>query len=58
MARHFATAASLMELFAQVNEDLGTTIVMVTHDDQLAQRFCRRTVAMEDGRLAAQEALR
>ena len=43
-----ATAAQLMELFAQLNADLGTTIVMVTHDEQLAGRFCRRTVG--DGR--------
>ncbi len=47
-----ATAQQLMDLLAQLNRDLGTTIVMVTHDDQLAARYCRRTVAMEDGRLA------
>ena len=47
-----ATAQQLMELLAQLNRDMRTTIVMVTHDDQLAGRYCRRTVAMEDGRLA------
>lgn len=50
-----ATASQLMELFAQVNSELKTTIVMVTHDDQLAARYCRRTVAMDDGRLAPRE---
>jgi putative ABC transport system ATP-binding protein len=44
-----ATAAELMELFAHINAELATTIVMVTHDDALAQRYCRRTVAMADG---------
>jgi putative ABC transport system ATP-binding protein len=51
------TAAQLMELLAQLNADLGTTILMVTHDDQLAGRYCRRTVAMVDGRLATPEAV-
>jgi putative ABC transport system ATP-binding protein len=46
-----ATAEQLMDLLAQLNRELGTTIVMVTHDDQLAARYCRRTIAMEDGRL-------
>jgi putative ABC transport system ATP-binding protein len=46
-----ATAAQLMELLAHLNRDLGVTIVMVTHDEQLAERFCRRRVAMEDGQL-------
>jgi putative ABC transport system ATP-binding protein len=45
------TAAQLMELFAHLNAELGTTIVMVTHDDSLAERFCRRTLTMTDGRL-------
>jgi putative ABC transport system ATP-binding protein len=49
------TASQLMELFAQVNAELGTTIVMVTHDHELALRYCRRTIAMADGRLAAEE---
>jgi putative ABC transport system ATP-binding protein len=44
-----ATATQLMALLAHLNRDLGTTIVMVTHDEQLAAQYCRRTVAMEDG---------
>jgi len=47
-----ATAMQLMELLAELNAELGTTIVMVTHDEQLAARYCRRTIAMADGRLA------
>ncbi|MBT8145785.1 MAG: ABC transporter ATP-binding protein [Gammaproteobacteria bacterium] len=41
------TAAGVMELLEQVNES-GTTIIMVTHDDSLAQR-ARRNVQILDG---------
>lgn len=51
-----ATAMQLMELLAELNAELGTTIVMVTHDEQLAARYCRRTIAMADGRLTHAEA--
>ena len=44
-----ATAAQLMELLAELNRDLGTTIVLVTHDEAIAGRYCRRTLAMDDG---------
>jgi len=43
------TAAGVMELLEQVNEN-GTTIIMVTHDDSLAQR-ARRNVKILDGRI-------
>ncbi|MCB1669965.1 MAG: ABC transporter ATP-binding protein [Gammaproteobacteria bacterium] len=43
------TAAGVMELLEQVNES-GTTIIMVTHDDSLAQR-ARRNVKILDGRI-------
>ena len=47
-----ATARQLMDLLASLRTALGTTIVMVTHDDALASQYCTRTVAMADGRLA------
>jgi len=43
------TATGVMELLEQVNES-GTTIIMVTHDDSLAQR-ARRNVQILDGRI-------
>lgn len=52
-----ATATQLMDLLAEVNHELGTTIVMVTHDDDLASRYCSRIIRMSDGRLVGQEAL-
>jgi len=45
------TAAGVMELLEQVNED-GTTIIMVTHDDSLARR-ARRNFQILDGRIIA-----
>ncbi|MBX3433916.1 MAG: ABC transporter ATP-binding protein [Pirellulales bacterium] len=46
-----ANAIHLMDMLAELREGLGTTVVMVTHDQALAQRYCTRTVAMADGRL-------
>jgi ABC-type lipoprotein export system ATPase subunit len=48
------TAHQLMELLGQVNRELGATVVMVTHDNELAERYCSRTVRMVDGRLAGE----
>jgi putative ABC transport system ATP-binding protein len=45
-----ATAAQVMDLMERIN-NLGTTVVMVTHDAQLARR-ARRNVHIIDGRLS------
>ena len=42
------TKTSLHELFFQLREDLGQTIIIVTHDDGLA-RMCDRTLLIRDG---------
>lgn len=39
----------IMELLTRVNQEMGTTIVMVTHDEQLAQRT-HRIIRFFDGR--------
>ena len=41
------TGASIIELLSELNE-AGTTIVVITHDNELAERFPRR-VSMRDG---------
>ncbi|HEX5620156.1 MAG TPA: ATP-binding cassette domain-containing protein, partial [Solirubrobacteraceae bacterium] len=41
------TGASIIELLSELNE-AGTTIVVITHDNELAERFPRR-IAMRDG---------
>ncbi len=42
------TANGIMELIRRLNEEKGVTIIMVTHDQRLAQET-KRTVQMSDG---------
>jgi lipoprotein-releasing system ATP-binding protein len=42
------TAESVYELMLQLNTELGTSIVMVTHDNRLAERM-QRILVLEDG---------
>lgn len=44
------TASTIIELLFALNEQHGTTLVLVTHDHQLAQR-CHRTVRVAGGKL-------
>lgn len=37
-----------MELFAQLNQQEGRTIVIITHDKEVSRR-CGRTVTIKDG---------
>ena len=43
---------AVIALLFQMNRESGTTLVLVTHDEQLAQR-CTRTVRLAAGRIAA-----
>lgn len=43
-------AANIMDLMADLKQETGTALVVVTHDDELAQRF-DRVMRMENGRL-------
>jgi putative ABC transport system ATP-binding protein len=46
------TGQAIIELLFALNADAGTTLVLVTHDDQLAAR-CARTLRLDSGRLVA-----
>ncbi len=48
------TGNKVEDLLFQMNEESGTTLVMVTHDSELAER-CQRVLRMEAGRLAEVE---
>ncbi len=48
-----ATAADVYEAFTQVNERLGVTVVIVTHDPEVAGKV-NRTIAIRDGRTASE----
>jgi len=47
-----ATGARIIELMAELNRESGTTLVLVTHDEQLARR-CARVVRLAAGRIVA-----
>ncbi|MBT8202443.1 MAG: ABC transporter ATP-binding protein [Acidimicrobiia bacterium] len=48
-----ATSAALFDVLRSVNEQRGVTIVVVTHDPQVADHV-RRTVAIRDGRTSSE----
>lgn len=47
------TGESIMDLMLSMNKARGTTLILVTHDQKLAQR-CDRTLTLEAGRLISQ----
>jgi len=49
------TGAGIIDLMVALNRDLGTTLVLVTHDLDLAAR-ARRTIRLADGRIVADTA--
>jgi len=47
-----ATAQEVVSLIQRIHQELGTTVVMVTHDQEMAARLADRVVRLRDGRLA------
>ena len=46
-----ATGDEIMNLLREINETLGMTIVMVTHEQPRAERFAHRLIHMGDGKV-------
>lgn len=44
------TGESVSELLFELNQEAGTTLILVTHDERLASR-CQRILSLEDGTL-------
>jgi putative ABC transport system ATP-binding protein len=50
-----STGATIIDLMVELNRDLGTTLVLVTHDLDLAAR-AHRTIRLADGKVVADTA--
>lgn len=48
-----ATGDEIMLLLREINETLGVTIVMVTHERPRAERFAHRMIQMSDGKVVS-----
>ena len=46
-----ATGEEIMNLLREINESLGMTIVMVTHEQPRAERYAHRLIHMGDGKV-------
>lgn len=46
-----ATGDEIMNLLREINEGMGMTIVMVTHEQPRAERFAHRMILMGDGKI-------
>ena len=46
----FATGDTVMQLMFELNRELGTTLVLVTHDKAIANR-CERRIVIEAGQI-------
>lgn len=45
------TTYSILELLKQVNQKLGITIVIITHEMQVVKEICNRVAVMENGKV-------
>jgi len=52
----FATGGKIMELMFELNRELGTTLVLVTHDRAIAQR-CEHRITIEAGQVVDEAAM-
>ena len=52
------TGEQILDLVRDLNRSLAMTVVMVTHERPLAERYADRLITMADGRLAPQEVAR
>lgn len=48
------TSIEIMELFRKLNEEAGITVILVTHEPEIAE-FSKRTLRFLDGRLVSDE---
>ena len=44
-------SVEIVELLEQINKDMGTTIIMATHDKAIVDKFKKRVIALKEGRI-------
>jgi putative ABC transport system ATP-binding protein len=52
------TGTEIMEMIRDFNQSLGMTVVMVTHERPLAERYAARLIFLADGKVVEQASLR
>jgi len=52
------TGTEIMDMVRDFNSDLGMTVLMVTHERALAERYAQRMIFMADGKLLDRQTLR
>ena len=45
------TTASILKLLKEINEKLGITIILITHEMEVVQQICHRVAVMEEGKV-------
>ena len=48
------TTLSVLDLLKEINQKLGLTIILITHELEVIRYTCRRMAVMEDGKLLEQ----
>ena len=48
-----STSDEILHLLREINQSLGVTMVMVTHERRLAEQFADRIAVMSDGKLTS-----
>ena len=49
------TGTEIMNFIREFNETLGMTIIMVTHERALAERYANRMIFLADGKLVGDQ---
>jgi putative ABC transport system ATP-binding protein len=50
------TGTEIMDMLREFNQQMGMTVVMVTHERALAERYAQRMIFLADGKLIADQA--
>lgn len=52
-----STTKSILALLKKINEELGITIVVITHEMEVVKEICHRCAVMQDGRIVEEGAV-